>query len=462
MADVFTLHRADARHLNRLMRRAAAAANPDDPEVPFITATVTSPPYGKLVNYGVDRQIGFGQTDAEYLDDCRKIFGELHRWTKDDGCLWLVVDNYHLRPPGQRGGISRLNPLPFTLAGLAEAEGWVLRDVIIWHKDRTRPWTHHGKLRNAFEYVLLLVKTSNFKFSVDRLRDSQELARWWVRYPERYHTHGKAPDNVWHIPIPTQGSWAKKAYQHACPLPTDLVRRILLLSTDEGDVVCDPFSGIGTVPSVAEAMGRRPIGAELNPDFVAHYRKHVRAEVRELIKAADSDDSRNGPTPETIAKLRALKYPKAMFSRFRQIHHDLPLPSLAIVDITSVRAKVKRTEAVVTADWLFVTGADAATREQMQAIMKDLSRRTPLSKFGVSGDIRVVGHAEARRMLGERSWHLYEHGRTWQSTRELSADEVMETPISALRGAFPPVAGSHRIDINLNFIGDTASDDPTR
>jgi hypothetical protein len=98
----------------------------------------------------------------------------------------------------------------------------------------------------------------------------------------------------------------------------------------------------------------------------------------------------------------------------------------------------------------------------MQAVMKDLSRRRPLSKFGVSGDIRVVGDAEARRLLGKRSWHLYEHGKTWQSHKELLADEVMAVPISKSRGAYLPIVGSHRVDINIDFVGDSASDEARR
>ncbi len=153
--------------------------------------------------------------------------------------------------------------LPFELAQEAEACGWILRDVIVWEKDKTRPWSSRGRLRNSFEYVLFFVKSSRFKYYVERLREPLALKRWWVRYPERYNPEGKAPSNVWRAAIPVQGSWANTAIQHACPLPPDLVERMLLLSTDLGDVVLDPFAGSGVVVAEAERLRRRGVGVEL-------------------------------------------------------------------------------------------------------------------------------------------------------------------------------------------------------
>ena len=67
-----------------------------------------------------------------------------------------------------------------------------------------------------------------------------------------YNPHGPVPTNVWDIPIPVQGSWKTPAIAHACPLPPDLIERLVFISTDPGDVVFDPFAGTGVV--VAEAV----------------------------------------------------------------------------------------------------------------------------------------------------------------------------------------------------------------
>lgn len=456
MDDVFRVHEYDARNVEELLSRAGRAEAPDQADQPFLQATITSPPYGRLVDYGVAGQIGRGQSEEAYLEDCRQLLRTLHKWTKPQGVLWLIVDSYHEKQRKSSEEVSRLRPLPFVLSGIAESEGWILREVIVWHKDRTRPWSHHGKLRNAFEYVLLLVKSREFPFHIDRLRDSQDLARWWVRYPERYHTNGKAPDNLWHIPIPLQGSWARKDYQHACPLPVDLVRRLIELTTDKGDVICDPFSGIGTVPAVAEATARRFIATELNPKFIQHYSTHVRDEVKALMATAETK-APDAPTPETIRRLRALKYPKTLFSAYRRANPELPLPRLAIVDMSDVMATS------FSVNWMMVMDAEhASVCELVQNAMKALTRRPPLSKFGIDGDIRVADPIEATRMLGDRSWHLYEHGRTWQATSAIKARSALTAPVSHRRGHFLPIVASHELRIDLDIIGDIASDDPNR
>ena len=228
------------------------------------------------------------------MDDMRSVFRALHDWTTDEGSLWLIADTFL----DQTKKPSAMFPLPFELSALAHQAGWTLRDVVIWRKDKTRPWSQRGRLRNVFEYVLFLVKTTNFAYHIDRLRDATDLARWWVRYPERYSPQGKTPDNVWDIPIPVQGSWGLDL-AHACPLPVELVRRILLLSSNPGDIVCDPFAGVGTVVATAEGMGRRGWGLEINQEFRRRYLEHLRPEVLERF-AHDETNSTLDELRETV------------------------------------------------------------------------------------------------------------------------------------------------------------------
>ncbi|GGM99677.1 hypothetical protein GCM10011609_42560 [Lentzea pudingi] len=461
--SIFTVHRADSRRLESYLRRAAVALDPQQPDAPILTATVTSPPYSSLIDYGVENQIGRGQNDDDYLADCKNIFDVLYRRTQDDGCLWLVADTY-LKPQKQsrRGPRdprpSSLRPLPFELAQLAGQAGWILREVIIWHKDKTRPWSHHGRLRNSFEYVLLLVKTSDFKFHSSRLRDASQIAHWWVRYPERYNPQGKAPDNIWHIPIPTQGSWANAAVQHACPFPPDLVSRLLMLSTDEGDIVCDPFAGSGTVAAVAEAMGRRPIGTELNPKFVEAYKKLVRPDILSKMAKTASRDKSDGPTPRTVVHLRALKYPKALFTTVRSRFPELKIPSVGIVLVEKTNPE-STSGTLVQLTCIFVADdATAAERDDLARAFKEVAGKAPLTKYGVAGDISVVAEADAIRLLGERKLYLYEHGHTWVASGKINTSDALSVPTSVKRGHYIPIVSNVHVSIKEDHVGDLASE----
>lgn len=459
--DRSTVVHADARQTGSILEKFGRLQFGEDyTEEPYLTATITSPPYGNLLDYGVDGQIGFSQSRNQYLRDCRRIFADTFRFTKDDGVLWLVVDSYIDGSPHDNG-VSGLTPLPFTLANLAEEVGWTLREIVIWHKDRTRPWTHHGKFRNAFEHVLLLVKSGNFKFHAERLRDSQDLARWWVRYPERYNAFGKIPDNVWHIPIPTQGSWAGKAYQHACPLPPELVRRMVLLTTDVGDVVFDPFAGIGTVPAVAGGLKRRGYGIELNGSFVRSFEDHVRSEI--LAQATVATSPTGGPTPETIANLRLLKFPKAVFAKLRELRPDISVPVLIVCNVDEVPLVDAKASSVGRATWYYVfSKLTSERRTELEALLASVASIAPFTKYGVHGELRAISESTARRLLAGRSWYAYEHGRTWTTSQSVQGSAALRLGVSRMRGKFPPLVANVGVHVDLEYVGDAASTDPFR
>jgi hypothetical protein len=130
----------------------------------------------------------------------------------------------------------------------------------------------------VYEHITFFSKSDSFKYNKDAIRitDTDEFERWWVSYPERYSPKGIVPSNVWEYPIPKQGQWGPKVSFHPSPFPEGLVARIIKLTTDPGDVVFDPFAGIGTTLAIAEALGRKPLGFELNQDYIDYYEKHVR------------------------------------------------------------------------------------------------------------------------------------------------------------------------------------------
>jgi DNA modification methylase len=458
--DLFTVHHDDARRIEHYLRSIAVQLNPQNPDAPVLTASITSPPYGALINYGPDGQIGYGQSDNAYLDACRAVFETLHRRTREDGSMWLIADTYVNRKSSPKNSLlsSELRPLPFQLAELATGTGWTLREVIIWHKDRTRPWSHHGRLRNAFEYVLLFVKTSKFKFHTSRLRDASQMAHWWVRYPERYNPHGKVPDNVWHIPLPPQGSWPGAAVEHACPFPPDLVHRLLLLSTDPEDIVCDPFAGSGTVIAVAEAMGRRAVGTELNQKFVEAYKNRVRPDILNKLRADDKYQEGGGPSPRTVINLRAVKFPKAILASARSRFPSLPTPRAIIVAVDKINPDSKlNVYANVTSTFIFDNLA-IDDQEEAARILKEIAGRPPFTKYGVCGDITAMNLVDALTLFKGRKFYLYEHGNTWMAVRRVTMEELTATPTSKKRGRYMPIGSNVQLRIQMDHVGDPSSD----
>jgi DNA modification methylase len=307
----------DARHLDRL-----------DLETGSIDCFITSPPYHRLKRYGTEvaGEIGSGQTYAEYLDAMRLVFVGCSALAKPDGVMWLVADTLR---GNQKTNAGELLPLPFVLAELAQEAGWRLQDVVIWKKDKTIPYSGAGKLRNLLEYVLLLTKSRDFKHRPFRLAERHlPGAEWLAGWPERYHPLGRSPSNVWTIPIPTQGMWAHTERFHFCPFPPALVARCIELTTDKSDVVMDPFSGIGTVPAQAIAMGRRGVGVEIHRDYIDQFEQRVLPSVQaqweaesELRTFARQDQEAEA---EVILKLRALKLGKELLRLVQRWAQDRP------------------------------------------------------------------------------------------------------------------------------------------
>jgi DNA modification methylase len=415
--DLFQLHQGDARKLDYLLSPFS------NEREPLLTCTITSPPYANLKNYGHPEQIGWGQPYDEYLTSLRSIFRNVARHTKDEGCLWVIVDT--LRPRDQKTPIWTLEPLPFQLAEELSDVGWTLRDIIIWKKNKTVPWASPGRLRNAFEYVLFFVKSESFKYHVDRLRETDRLEQWWVKWPERYNPQGKFPDNVWEIPIPTQGQWSATSIQHACPLPADLVERLLFLSTDPGDIVFDPFAGSGVVLAEAERLNRRAIGIELVKKNIDTYTKFVRPEItkRRGPDLLSEQQEHTEYLKETILKLRVLKYGRQLLDGAVKAGPDSPSPLLAIV--TADVKKPSKVKKLVDAEITVVSKGTAQEREKLMQVLVAASQRKPTSMFGIGATINVVAPSEIPR-LSRKTLNVYRNGKHYMSAGTVRTDGLLE------------------------------------
>jgi DNA modification methylase len=394
----------DARLLLDLMPKNRRDGKPKE----FVTLTVTSPPYFDQKDYGNDKQLGYGQEYSDYLKELKIIFSDIYRITKSDGSLWLILDMMRKN--------SQIVNLPFEITKQIEQVGWKLNDIIIWEKDKTLPWSRDGQLRKIFEYVLFFSKTNSFKYRLDRVRDPIELKEWWVKYPERYHPQGKAPANVWHYPIPVQGSWGQAYLKHFCPLPIPLIERIIDLSTDKGDVILDPFAGSGSVIATAEAMGRKGIGLDLNPEYIEFYNRRTRQDIKSEVKGSRKEKAlrlkRQARLRRSIERLRRLKYAKTlvkMIAKRKKI--NLVKSGLLSIFVFPRAAEKSGSDAVELPTNYFMVFSKDVDVKLLQSEINHVISRPPLSKFGVIPKIVITSREQVPAKLANvDKLYLYPKG----------------------------------------------------
>lgn len=286
-----------------------------------VQCVVTSPPYWGLRDYGNGGQIGLEQTPEEYVDEMVKVFAEVKRVLKDDGVLWLNLGDSYASNPASGGrstsssfhgsGASAnsdhhtprrkwiqpegLKPkdlvgIPWRVAFALQADGWWLRQDIIWHKPNPMPESVTDRCTKAHEYVFMLTKSSRYYFDNDVIRepavgkfDSTFKPRkkdWRDRgWPTESNgkatktgnpiqaTNPQAPEggrnkrSVWTITTkPFKGA-------HFAVMPEALCEPPILATSRPDDLVLDPFTGSGTVAVVALRHGRNFVGVELNPEY---------------------------------------------------------------------------------------------------------------------------------------------------------------------------------------------------
>lgn len=395
-------------------------------ETKCIDVTISSPPYWNIKDYGTKAQIGFGQTYEAYLDDIERVFKVVHAATKPTGSLWIVADTF------KQDGELRL--LPFDITQRLRTSGWILQDIIIWQKDRSLPWSHQGKLRNIFEYVAFYSKSKRFKYQVAGIRDINDLKDYWVRYPERYSPQGKTPSRAWAIPIPRQGVWGEAGnyIRHACPLPHELVERILRLTTSPGDVVFDPFAGSGAVLATASAMGRRFIGTDLNRKYQQMFYDDVLpAVVRKHKTRRNSTNQQNTARSKfssAVLALRCLKFPKELVRLYRA-----EFGTESITSILVIPSRNRRQLAIV-----FCFSDNKHIPPSFLKRARALADRRPLSKYGVQVNLMTVGSSEALALLirdlrlnRTRQLHVYKDGRfyEWEDRTTVGALQRSDTDL---------------------------------
>lgn len=289
---------------------------------------VTSPPYFGLRDYGVDGQIGLEPTPDEFVAALVAVFREVRRVLRDDGTLWLNLgDSYagagysnHANTGGamrEDGGKQKhltgsglknkdLIGIPWRVAFALQADGWFLRQEIIWHKSNPMPESVTDRCTKAHESIFLLSKSARYYFDHEAIK---EPAKEWTGRAGQFDRSGNpVADHIipgqsaaQHRPRPSKkrGEFAGKTeaipgrnafravvpmrnkrsvwsvpvrpYQgaHFATFPPDLIEPCILAGSPAGGVVLDPFGGSGTTAAVAVKHGRNAILCELNPQYAA-------------------------------------------------------------------------------------------------------------------------------------------------------------------------------------------------
>ena len=357
-----------------------------------IQTTITSPPYFDMKDYGVDEQVGYGQKYEDYLEDLNKIFAQVYNLTKEDGTLWIIIDTFKRN--------NAVVTLPFDLVQKLKETGWLLQEIIIWKKDKTVPWSSNGFMQRKFEYILFFSKHSYYKTNKDNVRvyDTAQLKRWWVKYPERYNPKGKALDEIWEFPIPVQGSWGDKYIRHFCPLPKEMVATMISISTDENDIVFDPFAGSGTVMSQSAYMNRQYLGIEINKHYIEMFDNYLKLTLdegqREYMSLSNTNNQES--FENTILNLRALKYGRILLNG---VEKKLDNDNIKIY--VKRTGKNKDTKSIVE----YVFYSDSSEEKMKEEILKLISV-PPLSKYGILPEFKFL------KQLGTFDEPVYFYSRT--------------------------------------------------
>lgn len=278
-----------------------------------VQTCVTSPPYFGLRDYGMEGQIGLEETPEAYVTKMVELFREVRRVLKEDGTLWLNIGDSYASGKGtcynpgggttslgkvrkqagahplNRGNkttlaLSGLKPkdligIPWRVAFALQADGWYLRQDIIWAKPNPMPESVTDRCTKAHEYIFLLSKSSIYYFDNEAIKEPTVTRDEIIRdrdttrlnnTPGRTKMGGLVNNNyetrnkrsVWTVTTkPYKGA-------HFATFPTALIEPCILAGTPKDGIVLDPFFGSGTTGAVANALGRQYIGIELNPEYI--------------------------------------------------------------------------------------------------------------------------------------------------------------------------------------------------
>lgn len=244
-----------------------------------VEAIVSSPPFWRQRDYGIDGQLGVERTPQTFAGGIVEIMEEARRVLVPDGSVWLEVGDTYAAG-GNGGGGSRaakrrklkslhertgwrspppgykekdLSLSPFLVADRLRVSGWYLRKVIIWDKGTATEPPRLDRPSVSHSYIFLLTAKEQ-----SRVRNPGE--DWFA-------------SSVWRVsPSGHIGN------DHPAPMAAEIARRCIVSGTKPGDTVLDPFFGSGTTGLVADRLQRNCVGIELNPGYAAAAERRITSE----------------------------------------------------------------------------------------------------------------------------------------------------------------------------------------
>jgi site-specific DNA-methyltransferase (adenine-specific) len=303
-----------------------------------VNCCVTSPPYFGLRDYGEADQIGLESTPDDFVDKLMDVFREVKRVLRDDGTLWINLgDSYAAqrggtkmpaetlaggaggyavngkghrgrgtdnKPNGMDSGTGRkagtghahrnaagiglkhkdLIGIPWRVAFALQADGWYLRQDIIWHKPNPMPESVTDRCTKAHEYIFLLSKNERYFFDSEAIQEKATRAGKPRVFGARDQVGTMRNDigrvfeddgtrnkrSVWSVNVqPFRGA-------HFATFPPDLIMPCILAGCPEGGTVLDPFGGAGTTGLVANWHNRNAILCEINPSYAELAKKRIK------------------------------------------------------------------------------------------------------------------------------------------------------------------------------------------
>jgi DNA modification methylase len=302
-----------------------------------VHCVVTSPPYFGLRDYGVAGQIGLEPTPDAFVSELVAVFAELRRVLRKDGTAWLNLgDSYAAQRGGTAmpaetlaGGISGKGELdahrghgsvhahrnagrlglkhkdligiPWRVAFALQADGWYLRQDIIWSKPNPMPESVRDRCTKAHEYLFLLSKSQRYHYDAKAIEEpakfpdgagNMEGSKYVLASSgdPRHRTKAGLAEigardtrnkrSVWEV---TTTAFADA---HFATFPPALIEPCILAGCPKGGTVLDPFGGAGTTGMVADRLGRNAILIELNPEYAAMAERRINADAGMFAKVA--------------------------------------------------------------------------------------------------------------------------------------------------------------------------------
>jgi len=237
-----------------------------------IDLSVTSPPY----NIGKTYEEVMALDD--YLSWCEEWINLLHLAATPSGAFWLNLG--YLAVPGRAKAV----PIPYLLW---ERVPFFLLQEIVWNYGAGVAARHTFSPRNE-KFLWYVRDPEGYTFNLDDVRDPD------VKYPNqkkngklKCNPLGKNPSDVWQIPKVTSGANRSSTERTAHPaqFPVAVIERIVKASSNQGDLLLDPFSGSGSLVEAALKEGRFSIGIEILPEYVelsvARIKNHMHSELEQ-------------------------------------------------------------------------------------------------------------------------------------------------------------------------------------